>query len=203
MEVKPLIPNEVKKETIIVLDVGGMIHKTNKKTLMEHSGYFRTMLNSFREGEEKNPIFIDRDGELFRQLLYFMRTHRVWNSTLTHDLLEEADYYDISGLEEALYQGHWKISTKKIDRERQLVGTTHKNTKMFEIVEDNLHFTNDHCLYGEYTYRHLECSEECPDTCKVKQIPKYTYRIREFTHGCSWPLFKSCDGFDIYRKKIK
>ena len=92
----------------IVLNVGGRIFETSKGTLMmSGSGYFHakfttgeTML-SYKRGRfetETESIFLDRDGTLFDDVLYFMRTGDLRTKTkLTASTLEdlkvEATYY--------------------------------------------------------------------------------------------------------------
>src|SRR5208337_5239012 len=54
---------------IVTLDVGGTIFKTYVNVLTRYSGYFRALLD--KNVEEQ--IFVDRDPDLFKQILAYMR----------------------------------------------------------------------------------------------------------------------------------
>jgi hypothetical protein len=56
----------------IILTIGDDVFHTTQATLGA-SSYFKAMFESFKEGSE-GSIYIDRDGQIFGYLLYFMRT---------------------------------------------------------------------------------------------------------------------------------
>lgn len=110
-KIEPLIePEEPSEEptkvksNIIELNIGGTRYTTTKETLTSNSGYFSAMLKNFREGEERKEIFIDRDGELFRHVLYFLRTKELLSiiDERTEEVLREADFFNIPEMSEKI-----------------------------------------------------------------------------------------------------
>ncbi|CAH1787266.1 unnamed protein product [Owenia fusiformis] len=94
----------IKDNELIHLNVGGVIYTTTRLTL---TTYPNTMIGAMFNGnmsntkDEHGRIFIDRDGELFKYVLNFLRS-----STLSlpdgfkdySSLLAEADFYQIQPL---------------------------------------------------------------------------------------------------------
>lgn len=92
---------------LIVLDVGGKTFKTSRSTLlMSGSGYFHgrfttgeTLSNNSQDQKDLSLLlFIDRDGSLFDEVLFYMRTGNLRAKTkmapsLLMDLKVEAAYY--------------------------------------------------------------------------------------------------------------
>lgn len=110
--------DETEREANIVsLNIGGVVYKTNKKTLIDASDYFSAMLKNFREGEERKEIFIDRDGTLFSHILQFMRTKEFdcGDCSRLNALKQEAEYFMVTDLEEILKK---EISQRKRDGEK-------------------------------------------------------------------------------------
>lgn len=89
---------------IVKLNVGGVIYTTTKSTLCK---YPNSMLGAMFNGslstslDENGCVFIDRDGELFKYVLNYMRSSRL---AVPHDfkdldqLSAEADFYQITSL---------------------------------------------------------------------------------------------------------
>jgi hypothetical protein len=79
--------------SIVTLDVGGTKFKTQKSTLTKYPGtFFQGLIDSNNESE----YFIDRDGELFRSVLHYLRTEKLetyGNSRIS--VIEEFEYYAI------------------------------------------------------------------------------------------------------------
>ena len=93
---------------MIKLNVGGIVYQTTRSTLCK---YPDSMLGAMFNGchtmvlDENECCFIDRDGELFRYILNFLRSSRLSlpsNFQDTDQLTEEADFYQISPLIETL-----------------------------------------------------------------------------------------------------
>lgn len=89
----------------VVVDVGGVLHKTTRSTLSGGSAYFEARLNF--DGEE-NILFVDRDGDLFHHVLSHLRggLQRVVAEGLSREalvrLVKEAEYYVVPSLIEKL-----------------------------------------------------------------------------------------------------
>ncbi len=60
---------------VVTLDVGGTLFKTTVSTLVEKSTYFKTMFHNMIKDTTK-PIFIDRDPDLFKYILSYLRDHK-------------------------------------------------------------------------------------------------------------------------------
>lgn len=93
----------------IVLDVGGVRHKTTRSTLATGSGYFEARLNFDGKEEDGGALFVDRDGELFHYVLTHLRNNGLPRSVtdrLPADararLVVEAEYYAMPALIEQL-----------------------------------------------------------------------------------------------------
>lgn len=83
------------ESSVVKLDVGGTIYRTTLDTLVESEYLFNLVNGGWMEGTlEKNDIFIDRDGFLFRYILLYLRTGEV--SIEKHhreSLKNEAEFY--------------------------------------------------------------------------------------------------------------
>ncbi|KAI8080483.1 BTB/POZ protein [Thamnidium elegans] len=84
-------------DSIVQINVGGTMYTTTVQTLQK-SFYLAKLLKSSRE------LYVDRDGPLFRFVLYYLRTNMMYDigKTNLEFLLEEAKYYDILGLQETI-----------------------------------------------------------------------------------------------------
>jgi hypothetical protein len=85
----------------IILNVGGVLHTTTRSTLISSSEFFDALLNGdFAPSlDADGNIFIDRDGDVFHDILSFMRTGSPVQSKFSeHILTKEAEYFLISGL---------------------------------------------------------------------------------------------------------
>lgn len=90
---------------IVTLDVGGTIYKTTRSTLTSRDSpnFFDGLLSGhFAEGmDPSEPIFIDRDGALFRHVLQYLRDGVVDTPLQPHEwvgMQREADYFQLAGL---------------------------------------------------------------------------------------------------------
>lgn len=91
-------------ENIIKLNVGGVHYDTTLRTLTESfsfgdANYFGVLLNTQVPAlkDDQGRYFIDRDGNLFRYVLQFLRTAHVHVNEiqLVEELLVEADFYQV------------------------------------------------------------------------------------------------------------
>lgn len=69
------------QDDVVLLDVGGVPYKTSRATLTSVPGSMLEAMFSGRHAdipsETDRPLFIDRDGALFAQILSFLRDHRL------------------------------------------------------------------------------------------------------------------------------
>ncbi|CAF1358490.1 unnamed protein product [Adineta steineri] len=91
----------------ITLDVGSVKHTTSVDTLTREKDTFFAALFSRRWELERdsndNSIFIDRNGELFKHILEYLRTNKIpidimTNESLRQRLITEAEYFCIHNL---------------------------------------------------------------------------------------------------------
>lgn len=96
----------------VTLNVGGVVYKTTVETLAKYPrSYFQVLFNGQFDIQKnrKGEILIDRPGEIFIEILNFLRTgHKLCapgsnDSERALTILEEAKYYC---LEDVMYQHH-------------------------------------------------------------------------------------------------
>lgn len=93
-------------DNIVKLNVGGELFSTFYDTIIK-SSYFLNLLNEEKMSSKtiinKNEIFIDRSGELFRDILYFLRTQLLFASDIKklRSLQKEAEFYQIEDMIQA------------------------------------------------------------------------------------------------------
>jgi hypothetical protein len=93
-------------DSIVKLNVGGELFSTFYCTVIK-SSYFLNLLNEEKMSSKtiinKNEIFIDRSGELFRDILYFLRTQLLFASDIEklRSLQKEAEFYQIQDMIQA------------------------------------------------------------------------------------------------------
>ena len=98
----------------ITLNVGGKIFQTTKTTLkMSGAGYFEALFRTgpslskaVNDNDSKNVLFMDRDGSIFDDVLYFMRCSKLRPQTrvslsLLEELKTEAEFLSYVDLVEA------------------------------------------------------------------------------------------------------
>ena len=91
----------------IELNVGGVRYTTSSTTLLsEPSSYFACLLSGDWEDAARPEVFVDRDGELFKYILRFLRASPEGKGQLVKSLsaadrvalLEEAQFFQLSNL---------------------------------------------------------------------------------------------------------
>ncbi len=90
--VTDVVQNNWSASDVVTLDVGGTLFKTSIGTLTNKSEYFKYMFaGQFKENMSKDkPIFIDRDPELFKIVLSYLRNS---NYSIDQTIIEEFKYY--------------------------------------------------------------------------------------------------------------
>ena len=74
------------QEKIVSFNVGGMVFETLRETITsDKKTVLYSILNSdLKTLDSKDRIFLDRDPQLFRHILYFLRTGSLENDITTH-----------------------------------------------------------------------------------------------------------------------
>lgn len=96
-------------DKIVILNVGGVLHTTTRETLTRCPD---SMLTAMFSGKYTSPAldlnghyFVDRDGELFKYVLNFLRTNRLCLPADFRDfdaLEAEADFFQLTEMTAAL-----------------------------------------------------------------------------------------------------
>ena len=100
--------DQVHFSSTIKLNVGGQYFTTSVQTLTKDPNSMLAAMFSGRfdmKASEDGSFFIDRDGTHFRFILNFLRTGKLTlpeGATCTKELEEEAEFYQIHGLMDAL-----------------------------------------------------------------------------------------------------
>lgn len=102
-------------ETVIRLNVGGHQYTTALSTLTGTDGMLATMFNgSFSSTKVDGAYFIDRDGQLFRYVLEFLRNQTVQlpeSVPVLRQIQQEAEFFALENLLKAVSR---KISERRI-----------------------------------------------------------------------------------------
>jgi hypothetical protein len=122
------------------LNIGGRLFTTSDATL-ESSGYFRTLLEDKSFGVDPNdPLFIDRDGDLFSLVLNCMRNGGKLPAEPNLDILNELNYfmveiynpYSIKNFEKKYGKDLKSFYGKEFDRMMNVLGTILKTIETTE-----------------------------------------------------------------------
>ena len=106
--------------SVIELNVGGTLYTTKLSTLRKDP---RSMLATMFSGRhviertDDGRFFIDREGNSFKYILQYLRDGKMPPATEAAEVYEEACYYQISGLLEAL--GEFE-STRRLRKQTEL-----------------------------------------------------------------------------------
>lgn len=105
---------------LVKLNVGGVLYTTTKSTLCKYpQSMLGAMFNDCMSShlDENGCVFIDRDGELFKYVLNFMRSSRLGLPKDFHDLDQlsvEADFYQITSLIELIDELRQPVPDKQV-----------------------------------------------------------------------------------------
>ena len=112
--------SQVHFSSTVKLDVGGQHFTTTVQTLTKDRN---SMLAAMFSGKfemkpsEDGSFFIDRDGTHFRFILNFLRTGKLTlpeGATFTKELEEEAEFYQIQGLVDALKPANSTVEARTL-----------------------------------------------------------------------------------------
>ncbi|CAF0794126.1 unnamed protein product [Adineta steineri] len=112
----------------VILDVGDIKYTTSIITLTREKNTFFTALFSEQRELERDPndnsIFIDRNGDLFKHILEYLRTDKIHNDIMTNEslrqrLIIEAKYFCLHNLIHLLAEPERKRQEEEEDRKRR------------------------------------------------------------------------------------
>uniref|UniRef100_A0A6C0E9X0 BTB domain-containing protein n=1 Tax=viral metagenome TaxID=1070528 RepID=A0A6C0E9X0_9ZZZZ len=151
---------------IIKLDVGGVLYKTTQDTLLKYQG---SMLESMFSGrhpqqpDEHGYHFIDRDGELFKYIIKFLRDGNInfddMSANIIKNIMDEAQYYCLDELIKLL-----ELRMEEDDdyyNIRKILLNKGIDIKEFE-REFNEHFTTQYLIsmMNDYSYEWSKISKD-------------------------------------------
>eukprot|EP00933_Yihiella_yeosuensis_P068518 TRINITY_DN74211_c0_g1_i1.p1 TRINITY_DN74211_c0_g1~~TRINITY_DN74211_c0_g1_i1.p1 ORF type:complete len:271 (-),score=33.52 TRINITY_DN74211_c0_g1_i1:82-894(-) len=105
-------------DDVVSLDVGGLIFKTWRSTLISKSKYFRALLSgNFKDDGREKPLFVDADPDIFKHILEYCRSHRLTATAPLEEVMSFASRYAFDDLEEqakiCLTIGKWGLLEEK------------------------------------------------------------------------------------------
>ncbi|KXJ28532.1 uncharacterized protein LOC110238831 [Exaiptasia diaphana] len=100
-------------DEIVRLNVGGTVFQTSRNTLVfDANSRFYEMFSDDQTLENREEVFIDRDGTHFRYILNYLRTGLVTlprDANALQELLIEAQYYDLKEIVDVLSKPCYQI----------------------------------------------------------------------------------------------
>lgn len=174
-----LLMTEYTSESIIKLNVGGQLFTTFHKTLAQ-SKYFVNLLRkdslSGKTMTDKNEIFIDRNGRLFSDVLYYLRTHSMFakDIDMLRLLQEEAKFYQLDAMVEVSEQEIKNLS----ENDNQKVPFIVKDADCLKELEGKSNYI---VLEEEENHFHVY------RVVDVMNVRKYSYCARHYSLTCACP----------------
>lgn len=128
---------------LITLNVGGTIFETYSGTLINRSTYFKNLLLKFKY-EDKEVLFLDKDPEVFKHVLGYLRNLLYpfpWN--LRHEL----EWFGIELLEPE------NVTERPIAKQVSQKQDNNKNDKTFNgSLFDLVSMNEDYPIYKQFTF---------------------------------------------------
>lgn len=153
---------EINSDQLVKLNVGGKKYITARSTLFSKGENFFTVLleNDLGDGvpcvkDEEGYIFIDRDGELFRHVLNYLRTGKLYkpDNLPTAQLELELDFYQVkrNNNEKNFHNSNLHSNAESDDH----LPTTTKSSGDYEAFSKILDKWRDEASEWFETYKHL------------------------------------------------
>lgn len=155
---------------IVKLCVGGTVFMTTRSTLTQHNSFLSQLINSTIGVALDNDgnIFIDRNGDLFKYILEFLRSGYVPNFTditALKQLTKEADFYQITPLTTILNE-EIKLFMRKRGFAINVGGRIYK-TDIIKNLSKKFK-TPRYICPGSYLYNLYKFVDECVMTNEIK-----------------------------------
>ena len=174
--------SQVHFSSTVKLDVGGQHFTTTVKTLTKDPNSVLAAMFSGRfdmKPSEDGSFFIDRDGTHFRFILNFLRTGKLTlpeGATFTKELEEEAEFYQIQGLIDALKPANSTVEARTLGEPfaESIILTNVEEQRVLrswlpEAMADGWHllFRASHDGYAASVF-HSKCDNKGPTVTVVK-----------------------------------
>ncbi|GAN09534.1 hypothetical protein MAM1_0273c09064 [Mucor ambiguus] len=173
----------VQQEDTVTFNVSGELFTTYRSTILQSDSTVLYNLVNSRQDQKthQDPIFIDRNGELFRDVIFYLRTGCIYTKDLTKlaALNEEANYYEIYKMSGALQES---IVTAKIQQEKRQA----KPKVVLKDIKEMWKTLNNTKAAHSTTYKIVEENNGVEKTYSVLDIV-YVKDINNcFEHGMSY-----------------
>ena len=176
---------------VIKLDVGGVLYKTTKDTLTKDQDSMLASMFSGRhplQPDENGYYFIDRDGELFKYIIKFLRDGNInlddLPKNIIKNILDEAKYYCLDGLIKLLESNNFNIV--------KILEAGGINIEEFKI-QFNEHFTTKYVANMIHNYEFYTNDNYTGKKCPFESSIGY--------HYCIGPPKNNNPHYDIHLEK--
>ena len=200
---------ELNSNEIVQFDVGGRLFKTSRSLIDEHEGTMlaRLVSDTWQEDPTK-PVFIDRDGDMFAQVLNYLRYGSIsLPITVSKDMfLRDLDFYGILPVEGSVKTASeaWAI---EVDNRHKEIDTLEAEKKDLEakrlclVLKDDIDLLANYCA-SEYIRKIYEVNIYNPVTNK-QQMEDQERLWNACTGGSEETFQKSLSKFGLRLQGVK
>ncbi|KAL0134959.1 hypothetical protein V8B55DRAFT_1345894 [Mucor lusitanicus] len=126
---------------LVTFNVNGELFTTYSSTILESESTVLSNLvrNSKKGGKKQDPIFIDRNGELFRDIMFYLRTGQIYTKDIKKlaALTQEATYYEMTTMKDALQASMEDAAAARIQQKKNKPKVVLKDVKeMWKTLRD-------------------------------------------------------------------
>ena len=191
-QTKPIM--ELNSNEIVQFDVGGRLFKTSRSLIDTHEGTMlaRLVSDTWQEDPTK-PVFIDRDGDMFAQVLNYLRYGSIsLPITVSKDMfLRDLDFYGILPVEGSVKTASeaWAI---EVDNRHKEIDTLEAEKKDLEakrlclVLKDDIDLLANYCaseyirkIYKVYIYNPETSKQQMEDQERLWNAAVQVYRNGE------------------------
>ena len=151
---------ELNSNEIVQFDVGGRLFKTSRSLIDEHEGTMlaRLVSDTWQEDPTK-PVFIDRDGDIFAQVLNYLRYGSITlpDKMVKDMFLRDLDFYGILPVEGSVKTASeaWAIQVDNRHKEIETLETEKKDLeakRLCLVLKDDIDLLANYCASEQLLY---------------------------------------------------
>jgi hypothetical protein len=174
---------------IIKLNVGGMKYTLTKETV-EKCPALVNLIKGSLENDEKDEIFINRDGLIFRKILQYLRDEAMHVEDVEglKELRAEASFFNLDSLEKLVDEKLKKKSSNMVYRlldQEQLEGLSNLNPENPYSYQKTLRTRDDEEVKIISTITYLKKVYKCPRDLLVHRSPADCGRLCRRIESCN------------------
>ncbi|KAG2213609.1 hypothetical protein INT46_002761 [Mucor plumbeus] len=175
------------EKNIVKLYVGGELFMTYCSTITNSGS--SVLINYVNENTTKNnTVFINRNGDLFRDIMLYLRTSTVFTKDLKklQALQEEAAFYQLEAMIDELQDiinevkesqdkqpSKPKVELKDVKKMWQSFNSTRINPPTYKLIEENNGITKVYSLIDIVYIKDINsCREHDESYCSCSETPK-------------------------------